>query len=94
LENFAANPFTLSSQGKAFAVFFDRYRLQGLEILFDVSPLKALAGCLQTPIKFLAKDESQKAAKNMTPDGSVMVMVNRASFKKRLHISKDPFNLP
>ena len=85
---------TLHSVLRTLAVFFYRYRLQGLEVLFDFSPLKAMAGCFQAPIKFLAQYKSQKAAKDMAPDGPVMAMVDRTGFKKRLHISKDPFNLP
>ena len=64
------------------AVFFYCYRLQGFEILLDFSPLKAMAGLLQTPIKFFANDQSQKAAKDMAPDGPVMAMIDRTGLKK------------
>ena len=64
------------------AVFFYRYGLQRFEILLDFSPLKAMAGLLQTPIKFFSYNESQKAAKDMAPDRAVMAMVDRTGFKK------------
>jgi hypothetical protein len=55
--------------------------LQCFEILLDLGPLKAMAGLLQAPIKFFAHHQSQKAAKDMAPDGAVMT-VEKVSVEK------------
>ena len=56
LKYLTAGSLALSADGKAPVVFLESNLLQGLEILLDVRPLKALARGLNAPVELLNGD--------------------------------------
>jgi hypothetical protein len=54
LKYFAADSLALGPYRKLFSIFFDRYRLKRLEILFNFCPFEAIAGDIKTAIEFLS----------------------------------------
>jgi hypothetical protein len=68
--------------------------LKGFQVLLDVGPFEDVAGMAQLSFTLLTKNESQKAAKNMTANGPITLMEDGAGIEQRLYISKDLFDLP
>jgi hypothetical protein len=94
LENLATGTEAFTPDGKRFAPVFNRDLLQGLEILLDVSPFETVTGLLQPAVQFLAEDQGQKTAKDMTPDGLIPLMEDGPGVQNRLHVPEDLLDLP
>ncbi len=84
----------LATNGELGVVFFDLRFLQGFEILLDIGPLENMAGFFQPTVQLLSKQQGQKAAKHMSPDGLIPLVEDGTCFKKDLHVPEDPFDLP
>jgi len=81
LKDLAAVSLALTADGKTVTSLFNGNQLQGLEILFDVGPLKYMAGILQASFQFFSQDQRQKAAEHVAPDVLIALMVYRSGFK-------------
>jgi len=93
LKDLTAVSAACGANGKALALFFHGDGLQSLEILFDVRPLKHVAGVVQAPFQFLAQDQSQEAAEHVAPDVLITLVEYRPGFWLRPDIPEDPFHL-
>jgi hypothetical protein len=68
--------------------------LKRLQILLDVGPFKCVTGFLQAALQFFSQNQSQEAAKDMAPDGRVLLMKNRTGFQDGFDIPEGLFDLP
>ena len=84
----------MTSDGQRLATVFYCYFLQGLEILLNVEPFKTVTSLLQSAIQFLPNNHGQETAKDMTPDGLILLMKDGPSIQKRLHVPEDLLYLP
>lgn len=94
LKDLTTNALAFTADGNAVIVFLDGDPLEGFKILFDGGPFKMITVGLESLFKLLAQNERQKAAKDVAPDGFIMVMEDRPGIKQRFDISKNPFHLP
>jgi hypothetical protein len=51
-------------------------------------------GFLQAALQFFSQNQSQEAAKDMAPDGRVLLMKNRTGFQDGFDIPEGLFYLP
>jgi hypothetical protein len=55
LKNFTTNALALTSDRKTVSIFFDGYLLKRFKVLFDIGPLKYMAGRVQTTFKLFSQ---------------------------------------
>ena len=72
-----------TADNKTFTSLFNGNQLQSLDILFNVGPLKNMAGIVQSPFQFFSQDQRQKAAEHVAPDILIALMVYRSGFNYR-----------
>jgi hypothetical protein len=94
LKDLPGGSLALATNGKMFAALIEHCDLQGLKVLLDLSPGKAVPGIFELSLKRFSEHQSKKAAKHMTSDRLISLVENRPCLKGRFEVSERMLHLP